>query len=72
MNDLVARFTSRKFLLAVVGVIAVFFFPLSAEQMTALTVLIGAFTVVEGAADVVTRKTNIPPVDEDLSSTPSL
>jgi uncharacterized membrane protein HdeD (DUF308 family) len=65
MNDIIARFTSRKFLLAVLGVVAVFFVHMSQEQIIALTVLIGSFTVAEGAADVVTRYTNIPDVKNE-------
>jgi hypothetical protein len=54
-KDLLARFTSRKFLLALVGVITVFFYPMTVEQTMAITALIVSFTVAEGAADIVGR-----------------
>jgi uncharacterized membrane protein HdeD (DUF308 family) len=74
MNDFVSRFTSRKFLLALLGIVAVFFketLHLTPESIQAITALIIAFTAAEGVADAVTRYTNIPAVDEDLSSTQS-
>jgi hypothetical protein len=54
-QDLLARFTSRKFLLAVVGVITVFFTQLTPEQTMAITALIIAFTAAEGLADAAGR-----------------
>jgi hypothetical protein len=60
MKDLLERFTSRKFLLAIVGIVTVFFkdtLHLSPEQIEAVVTLIIAFTAAEGAADVVTRYT---------------
>lgn len=53
--DIISRFTSRKFLLAVVGGLVVFGVDLSTAQITALTTLIVAFTAAEGYADVVGR-----------------
>jgi len=72
MNDLLARFTSRKFLLALLGIVVVFFkdaLNLSTEAIQAITSLIIAFTAAEGVADAVTRYTNIPTVDEEQGST---
>lgn len=73
MNDLKARFTSRKFLLAVFGVIVVVVLPrvhivLSNVELAAITTMVAAFIGMEGAADIVTRRTNIPPVDEEAQS----
>jgi len=53
--DTVQRFSSRKFLLAVVGAAVVFGLPLSNEQIAAITALIVAFTAAEGVADVIAR-----------------
>lgn len=67
MNDLIARFTSRKFLLAIFGVVTVFFsdaLSITPDQQNAIITLIIAFTAAEGVADVVTRYTNIPDIDE--------
>lgn len=67
-QDLIARLTSRKFLLAVFGVISVFLkdtFELSADQIDAIVTVIIAFTAAEGVADAVTRYTNIPEVEEE-------
>lgn len=70
MNDLISRFSSRKFLLAVAGTIVALIYGLQDNILTqgelwaALAPLL-SFIGVEGAADVVTRKTNIPPVDEE-------
>lgn len=67
-NDLLARFTSRKFLLALVGLVSVFFndqFKLSPEQIDAVVTLIVAFTAAEGVADAVTRYTNIPDIEDE-------
>lgn len=71
MNDLIARLTSRKFLVAVFGVITIVILPrlgieLSAQELTAFTVLLSAFIGVEGLADAVTRMTNIPNVEEPV------
>lgn len=71
MNDLISRFTSRKFLLALLGIITVFFgnrLDISADQITAITALIISFTAAEGVADAVTRYTNIPKVEEESPS----
>lgn len=54
--DIFARFTSRKFLMAVVGCIVVFGVDLTPAQITAITALILAFTAVEGYADIVERE----------------
>lgn len=72
MNDLLARFTSRKFLAAVFGVITIVALPrlgiqLSTEELTAFTLLLSAFIGVEGLADVVTRITNIPTIEEPVT-----
>ncbi len=67
-NDLIARLTSRKFLLAIFGVVTVFLstsLNLSPEQQQAIVTLIIAFTAAEGVADAVTRYTNIPTVEEE-------
>ena len=53
MNDLLQRFTSRKFLLALFGVLIVFGVKLTTDQIAAITTLIVAFTAVEGAADYI-------------------
>lgn len=66
--DLLSRFTSRKFLLALVGLVTVFFndkFNLTSEQIDAIVTLIVAFTAAEGVADAVTRYNNIPEIEED-------
>jgi hypothetical protein len=66
--DFLARFTSRKFLLALVGLVTVFFndtFNLTPEQIDAIVTLVVAFTAAEGVADAVTRYTNIPEVEPD-------
>jgi hypothetical protein len=68
MNDLIARLTSRKFLLAIFGVVTVFFsdkFNITPDQQDAIVTLIITFTAAEGVADAVTRYTNIPNVEED-------
>lgn len=72
MNDLIPRFTSRKFLLAVFGAITVIVLPrlgieLSTAELTAMTVMVTAFIGVEGLADTVTRTTNIPEIEDDKS-----
>lgn len=54
-KDLLERFTSRKFLLAVLGVVTVFYAHLTPEQTIAITSLIVAFTAAEGVADAVGR-----------------
>ena len=67
MNEIIARFTSRKFLLALVGLASVFFgdkLHITPDQTDAIVTLIIAFTAAEGAADIATRFTNIPEVDE--------
>ena len=61
-QDLISRFTSRKFLLAAFGVFVVFLqvvgVNISDDQRAAIIQLILAFTVAEGAADIVSRITN--------------
>lgn len=54
-NEFLWRLTSRKFLLALLGVVAVFWGGLSSEQTTAITALIIAFTAAEGVADYKAR-----------------
>jgi len=54
-TEFVKRFTSRKFLLALLGVITVFWGGLNGEQITAITALIIAFTAAEGVADYKSR-----------------
>jgi hypothetical protein len=55
-KDLLARFTSRKFLLAITGVVVALGVHLSDAQLTAMTALIVAFTAAEGTADILGRK----------------
>lgn len=50
-KDILARFTSRKFLLAVLGVVIAFWADLNTAQITAITALIIAFTAAEGVVD---------------------
>jgi uncharacterized membrane protein len=58
-KEIIARFTSRKFLLAVFGVIVILLqaagASISEDQRTAIIQLIMAFTVAEGVADAVGR-----------------
>lgn len=71
MNDLLARFTSRKFLLALLGIVVVFFkdaLHLTADGIQAITALIISFTAAEGVADAVTRYTNIPDVETNTET----
>ncbi len=69
MNDLIARFTSRKFLLTVIASATAFGVAIQdntitqPEIWTILTPIL-AFIGVEGAADTVTRFTNIPTIEE--------
>lgn len=70
MDDLIPRFTSRKFLLAVFGAITVIILPrlgieLSNAELASMTVMVTAFIGVEGLADTVTRTTNIPKVEDE-------
>lgn len=51
LQEFIWRLTSRKFLLALLGVVTVFWGGLSGEQITAITALIVAFTATEGIAD---------------------
>ncbi|HEX8196364.1 MAG TPA: hypothetical protein VF571_09265 [Pyrinomonadaceae bacterium] len=70
MNDLIARLTSRKFLLAIFGVVTVFFsdtFNITPDQQDAIVTFIITFTAAEGVADAVTRYTNIPTVEESVT-----
>ncbi len=58
MKEILLRFTSRKFLLAVLGVLIVFYnkeLQLTPEQINAITTLIISFTAAEGIADTVSR-----------------
>lgn len=73
MNDLIARYTSRKFVSAIATSIAAYIAASQDGVFTQPEILliiapIIAFIAAEGAADVVTRRTNIPPVNEDSSS----
>jgi hypothetical protein len=54
--DIASRFSSRKFLIALLGVLVVFGVPLSDVQIAAITVLISAFVGVEGVADAISRQ----------------
>lgn len=54
--DIITRFTSRKFLVAVVGCAVVFGVDLSGEQIAAITALIMAYTASEGASDFIRAK----------------
>lgn len=56
MKDFITRFTSRKFLLALLGVLVAFGVPMSDGQLISVTSLIIAFTMAEGVADVVQRR----------------
>ena len=53
LKEILTRFSSRKFLLAVLGLVTVFFVELTPEQTSAITNLILAFTVAEDVVDVV-------------------
>lgn len=55
LQEFVWRLSSRKFLLAILGVVTVFWGGLTPEQTTAITALIIAFTAAEGIADYKTR-----------------
>lgn len=59
MKDLLARLSSRKFLLAALGIVTVFLnghvINLSQDQINAIIDLILAFTAAEGVADIVSR-----------------
>jgi len=55
LSNILIRFTSRKFLLALVGAVVVFGVPLNGNQIAAITTLIVAFTAAEGYADAVER-----------------
>jgi uncharacterized membrane protein HdeD (DUF308 family) len=68
MNDLISRLSSRKFLLALLGIVVVFFrdsLHLGTDAIQAITALIISFTAAEGVADAVTRYTNIPDVTDE-------
>ncbi|MDQ3816122.1 MAG: hypothetical protein M3362_00340 [Acidobacteriota bacterium] len=76
MKDLIARLTSRKFLLAVIAAATAYGVAMQdntitqAEIWTILTPIL-AFIGVEGAADAVTRSTNIPEIsDEPVAESP--
>ena len=55
MNDLLKRLTSRRFLLALIGIYTVFFNHLSGDQTAAITALIIAYT---GSAAIVDTMSN--------------
>jgi hypothetical protein len=69
MNDLISRYTSRKFLLAIAATAAGFVLGYQdniltqAELLTALSPIL-AFIGVEGYADAKTRVTNIPEIED--------
>jgi len=70
MNDFVSRLTSRKFLLAVFGLVTILFgdnLNLTPDQINGIIQVIIAFTAAEGLADAVTRYTNIPDVEPETS-----
>lgn len=54
--DFLARISSRKFLLAVIGGLVVFGVDLSPQQIAAITAIVIAFTAAEGYADIVGRQ----------------
>lgn len=54
--DIIGRLSSRKFLLAVLGSLAVFGLDLTGEQIAAITAIILAYTGVEGYADIQERQ----------------
>ena len=54
---IVDRFTSRKFLLAIGGVVAIMILQLTQEQIIAITALITTFIGAEGAKDFKTAAT---------------
>lgn len=69
MNDLIARFTSRKFLLALGGAFTAFEIAaaddlIKASEIALILAPLVAFILIEGAADVLTRSTNIPQIEE--------
>jgi len=55
LEDLFRRFTSRKFLVSLLGVAVVFGVPLTDVQVAAITALIVAFVGAEGIADAISR-----------------
>lgn len=55
VKEFLWRLTSRKFLLALLGVVVVFYKDLAGDQIAAITALIIAFTAAEGAADYANR-----------------
>lgn len=79
MNDLISRYSARKFVLPVLGVITIVILPrfgiqLSDIELGAITVLISAFIGVEGAADYVSRKQEsvVETVEGDVTINPHL
>jgi hypothetical protein len=69
MKDLIARYTSRKFLAAVATSITAYIAAAQDQIFTQPEILliispVIAFIAVEGAADVTTRFTNIPDVKD--------
>jgi hypothetical protein len=67
LMDFLARFSSRKFLLAVFGALVVFGIPMSEGQIAAITALIIAFTAAEGVADAVSRNNEVVITDATSS-----
>ncbi len=70
MKDLLARLTSRKFLLTIIASATAFGVAIQDNTITqpevwSILTPILAFIGVEGAADTVTRYTNIPKVEEE-------
>jgi hypothetical protein len=70
MNDLISRFTSRKFLGAIAASITAYVTAsqdgvFTQPEIMLIIAPIVAFIAAEGAADAVTRYTNIPPVDDE-------
>lgn len=69
LKDLVARYTGRKFVLTIIASLTAYGVAIqdnviSQPEVWAILTPILTFIGVEGAADTVTRYTNIPNVDE--------
>lgn len=69
LADLVARLSSRKFVLTVFGIFAVTAFPAHADSVIQLIVV---FVGAEGAADVVERYRKAPEIDLSKVNTQQL
>lgn len=66
-NDFITRLTSRKFLLAVFGLVVILLqgtVNFTPEQVESVVQIIIAFTAAEGVADAITRYTNIPEIED--------